>query len=180
MALNLTYFISKRQNNMKKIREKCHLLPNKLSTINKTIDMLISEATNILLSDFSTGQVSFRGKQVVGEYPYTNKKSYEHILKLDDPTATNKQKVERALRCKQYAALLTLSQNVACCEDFKCWKEFNVKKANWKWFVLCPINKILIVLGERKNNFFLITAYHLMGNGVKKQIEKYNASKNKQ
>ena len=164
---------------MKKISNTCEKLPPKLSTQGKTLEKIVQEATDVLIKDFSKGNISFRGKKVVGEYPYTNKKSYEHILKLDDKTATVPQKIERALRCAQYAELLKISSENSCCKDFKCWKEFDIKKSRWRWKVLCPKNKILIVLGEMKDSFILVTAYHLMGKGVEKELKKYELSKNK-
>lgn len=164
---------------MKKFKQTCTQLPPKLSTKKKTLDELIDEASNILIADFSSGNVIFRGKKVVGEYPYTNKKSYQHILKLDDETATTPQKVQRALHCAQYSQLLKLSTNKACCNDFKCWKEYDIKRSRWCWKLLCPKNKIFIVLGETKNSFILVTAYHLMGKGLEKQLKSYESSKYK-
>ncbi len=164
---------------MKKISTKCQKLPSKLSTINKTLKDLIEEASKILINDFSKGQVVFRGKRVVGEYPYTNKKSYEHILKLDDVTATKPQLIQRALHCAQYSEFIKLANNKSCCNDFKCWKEFDIKKSRWCWKLLCLKNKILIVLGEMRDKFILVTAFYLMGKGLQKQLKKYNESKYK-
>ena len=165
---------------MIKTDEKCSLLPDKITTKNKKLDEIIEEASNILIEDFSMGKVVFRGKRVVGIYPYTNKESYKHILKLDDGTATKPQLVERALRCKQYACLLNLSSQKSCCKEFMCWKEYDIKRSRWTWCVVCPLNKILIVLGEMKESFILVTAYHLLGKGLEKQIKKNKKSKNKQ
>ena len=89
-------------------------MPPKLSIKNKTLETIVQEATDILVKDFSGGNITFRGKKVVGEYPYTNKKSYEHILKLDDNTATIPQKIQRALHCAQYAELLKISSHKSC------------------------------------------------------------------
>ncbi len=164
---------------MKIIDVECHKLPKKLSTSGKKLQDIIDEATEILISDFSKGEVFFRGKKVVGEYPYTKKASYLHILKLDDETATNRLLVERALRSNQYAPLLKLGSKSNCCHLFKYWKEFDMKKSRWTHKVLCEKNKILIILGQMKDSFILVTAYHLMGNGLKKQLKRYENSKNK-
>lgn len=165
---------------MIKINKNCSLLPNKIITKNKTLDEIIDEASNVLIAYFSKGEIMFRGKRVVGVYPYTNKESYKHILKLDDETATKPQLVERALRCKQYACLLNLASQKSCCKEFMCWKEYDIKRSRWTWYVVCPQNRILIVLGEMKESFILVTAYHLLGKGLEKQIKKYTMSKNKQ
>lgn len=164
---------------MKKINKNCVLLPSKLITHNKSLEALIEEATKILINDFSKGQAVFRGKKISAQYPYTNKKSYLHILKLDDDSATIPQKIERAIHSPQFSKLIELSKLKNCCDEFKCWREFDIKKSRWCTKLLCPINKLFIILGEKRDKYILVTAYHLLGNGVVKQIEKYNNSKNK-
>jgi len=165
---------------MTEIKKNCSLLPDKLSTKHKKLEEIIDEASKVLIEDFSEGKIYFRGKRVVGIYPYTQKESYTHILKLDDATATIPQLIERALCCKQYAAILKISSKNSCCKDFMCWKEFDIKRNRWTWNIVCPKNKILIVLGEMKNSLILVTAFRLMGKGLEKQIKKYNESENKQ
>lgn len=162
---------------MNKIR--CPYLPSKLSTNNKKLDEILDEAADILKSSFTDADITFQGKKVVGVYPQSKKESYKHILKLDDKTATPSQLIERALYCKQYGEIIKRASNNKCCSELMCWREYDTRKSRWKWCIVCPKSKILIVLGETKNTFIVITAFRLMGKGLEKERKKYLKYKNK-
>lgn len=153
--------------------------PTILNQKGKTLEQIIDEATNILIKDFSLGLVKFRGKEIKARYPYNDKFSYEHILKIDDPTINDKLKILRCIYAPKFKVLLEETENKSC-PNFKHWKEFDTKKSQWRHIVLCEKEKIIIVLAEHKTFFVLITAYYAhYPNYIKSQIKKYNISKYK-
>lgn len=156
------------------------LFPNCIDTKDKSIDKIIDEATTILIKDFSLGEVKFRGKIVRAQYPYTNKFVYEHILKLDEPNLPEYIKIKRCKYAPKFKFLLEETENKTC-PNFKHWKEFNSKKAQWRHIILCEKEKIVIVLKEIKiNEFLLITAFYAnYPNYIKSLLRQYNSADEK-
>lgn len=161
------------------MNNRCENLPLSLEIENKEIQEIIDTATNILIKDFSMGLVKFRGKEIKAKYPYTDKFSYEHILKLDENNISNEVKILRCMHAPKFKILLEEQENRSC-PHFKHWKEFDTKRSQWRHIILCEKEKLLIVLGEFKNFFVLITAYYInYPNYLKGQLKRYNESNNK-
>lgn len=154
-------------------------LPSIIDEKGKTTQQLIDEATNILIRDFSLGLVKFRGKEIKAQYPYTNKHSYEHILKLDEPNIPDETKRRRCVYASKFKTFIEESENKTC-QNFKHWKEYDTHRSQWKHILLCEKERLIVILAEFKNIFILITAYYAnYPNYVKSQLKQYNSSKYK-
>lgn len=149
--------------------------PSMINTRNKNLKKVIDEATEILINDFSLGQVKFRNRTIRAQYPYTDKFSYEHILKLDEPNLSDNVKLLRCIHAPKFKILLEEAENKKC-PNFKHWKEFNMKKAQWRHIILCENERLVIILKEIKNNeFLLITAYFANFPGyIESLLKQYN------
>lgn len=151
------------------------LFPNCIETKDRQINEIIDEATTILIKDFSLGEVKFRGKTVRAQYPYTDKFSYEHILKLDEPNLPESIKIQRCKYAPKFKILLEEIENKTC-PNFKHWKEFNSKKSQWRHIILCEKERLVIILKEiKKSEFLLITSYYAnYPNYIKSLLKQYN------
>lgn len=154
-------------------------LPSIINEDNKTTQQLIDEATTILIKDFSLGLVKFRGKEIKAQYPYTNKLSYEHILKLDEPNISDEIKRRRCVYAPKFKSFIEEIENKTC-PNFKHWKEYDTRRSQWKHILMCEKEKLIVVLAEFKNIFILITAYYAnYPNYIKSQLKQFDASKYK-
>lgn len=151
-------------------------IPPIINEDSKSTQDLIDEATTILIKDFSLGLVKFRGKEIKAQYPYKNKFSYEHILKLDEKSISDKIKRLRCVYAPKFKPFIEEVENKTC-PNFKHWKEFDTKRAQWKHILMCEKEKLIVVLAEFKNIFILLTAYYAnYPNYIKSQLKQYNAS----
>lgn len=151
-------------------------LPLTIDEKNKSTQQLVNEATNILIKDFSLGLVKFRGKEIKAQYPYTNKLSYEHILKLNENNISDEVKRRRCIYAPKFKTFIEENENKTC-SNFKHWKEYDTKRSQWKHILMCEEERLIVVLAEFKHIFILITAYYAnYPNYINSQLKQYNAS----
>jgi len=160
-------------------KSNCGNLPSKIKIGKKSADLIIEEGLTCLMNYFLFRDIYFLGKKVNTRRPYTQKQTYEHILKLDDPKASVETRQYRARIAPQIVPLLDNYENGKCKKCLKVWKKFDEERASYRYICYCKDNNLLMVFAEQTETLLMITAYRVTDKQGKKQIDEYNKSSHK-
>ena len=157
----------------------CEWLPElEIQNENEGWENYLEKLREIFFQDFINTNPLFDGKRVA---LYNKEESFWHITTQDYDKNSNRQPDEE--RCKRIKWIRKFIENFDCnkiecadyCKGMKVWIEYGKRN---RIFILLEEVKFVVILEERTDRFYLITAYYIdQEHTLKKLNQKYERYK---
>ena len=154
----------------------CEKLPEpiSISDFGGNWETYVEELYRIFKKDFITKRPTFLGKNVDiihQQYEDNKERSFWHIVSSGTTDDDRQPDFERCEKIGWAGALIRCQSN---CENYKVWVQYHDKSKKDRYYILCALEKYLVVLEDRGSYLKLITAYPVCDYMVKKYIKNYN------
>lgn len=162
------------------MNDNCNKMP-KLTTMDEfeqNWNSYLDHLYELYLGDFFYNTVKYKNLPIktFTNLEYNGKQStFNHIT-----TKGSKDRLYNSLRCERYSWIKAIIEGESCidCEDLAIWEE-NVKKKK-RVLIWCRKTNFIIVLENRKDAYYLITAYCVIYPNKERDLRKsYNNYKSK-